>query len=79
MSRKEKIDYFLKRWISRKLTVFIVASFGLFSDVITSSDWVIIATVYISIQGASDLVEKLFKAKKSDSPIYNPYSTEEGP
>jgi hypothetical protein len=79
MSRKEKIDYFLKRWISRKLTVFIVASFGLFSDVITSSDWVIIATVYISIQGASDLVEKLFKAKKSDAPIYNPYSTEEGP
>ena len=79
MSRKEKIDYFLKRWISRKLTVFIVASFGLFFDVITSSDWVIIATVYISIQGASDLVEKLFKAKKSDSPIYNPYSTEEGP
>ena len=79
MSRKEKIDYFLKKWISRKLTVFIVASFGLFSDVITSSDWVIIATVYISIQGASDLVEKLFKAKKSDPPIYNPYSTEEGP
>lgn len=67
MSRKEKIDYFLKRWISRKLTVFIVASFGLFSNVITSSDWVIIATAYISIQGFTDIVEKLFKLRSSSS------------
>lgn len=65
MSRREKIDYFLKRWISRKLTVFIVASFGLFSNVITSSDWVIIATAYISIQGFTDIVEKLFKLRSS--------------
>ena len=79
MSRKEKIDYYLKKWISRKLTVFIVACFGLFSDNITSSDWVIIATVYISIQGVSDLVEKLFKAKKSDNSFYHPYSSDEGP
>lgn len=67
MSRREKIDYFLKRWISRKLTVFIVASFGLFSNVITSSDWVIIATAYISIQGFTDIVEKLFKLRSSSS------------
>ena len=79
MSRKEKIDYYLQKWISRKLTVFIVACFGLCSDNITSSDWVIIATVYISIQGVSDLVEKLFKAKKSDNSFYHPYSSEEGP
>ncbi len=65
MSRKEKIDYFLKRWISRKLTVFIVASFGLFSNVITSSDWVIIATAYIAIQGFTDVVERLFKLRSS--------------
>ena len=65
MSRKEKIDYFLKKWISRKLTVFTVASFGLFSNVITSSDWVIIATVYISIQGVTDIVERLLKTKNT--------------
>ena len=65
MSRQEKIDYFLKRWISRKLTVFIVASVGLFSSVITSSDWVIIATAYIAIQGFTDVVERLFKLRTS--------------
>ena len=63
MSTKEKIDFFLKKWISRKLTVFVVASSGLFSGVITSSDWVIIATAYISIQGITDIVERLFKVK----------------
>jgi hypothetical protein len=67
VSRKEKIDYFLKRWISRKLTVFIVASVGLFSNVITSSDWVIIATAYIAIQGFTDVVERLFKLRSSSS------------
>jgi hypothetical protein len=65
VSRQEKIDYFLKRWISRKLTVFIVASVGLFSSVITSSDWVIIATAYIAIQGFTDIVERLFKLRSS--------------
>ena len=64
MSTKEKLDNLLKKWISRKLTVFVVASFGLFSSVITSTDWVIVATAYISIQGVSDIVERLFKLKK---------------
>jgi hypothetical protein len=64
MSTKEKLDNLLKKWISRKLTVFVVASFGLFSSVLTSTDWVIVATAYISIQGVSDIVERLFKLKK---------------
>ena len=64
MSTKEKLDNLLKKWISRKLTVFVIASFGLFSSVLTSTDWVIVATAYISIQGVSDIVERLFKLKK---------------
>ena len=63
MSRKEKIDLFLSKWVSRKLTVFVVASAGLFSGVITSTDWVIIATSYIAIEGATNIVERLMKAK----------------
>lgn len=63
MSRKEKIDLFLSKWVSRKLTVFVVASSGLFSGVITSTDWVIIATSYIAIEGATNIVERLIKAK----------------
>ena len=63
MSRKEKIDLFLSKWVSRKLTVFVVASAGLFSGVLTSTDWVIIATSYIAIEGATNIVERLMKAK----------------
>ena len=63
MSHKEKIDLFLNKWVSRKLTVFAVASAGLFSGVITSTDWVIVATSYITIEGVTNIVERLFKAK----------------
>jgi len=67
MSRKEKIDLFLSKWVSRKLTVFVVASAGLFSGVITSTDWVIIATSYIAIEGATNIVERLMKVKNNDN------------
>lgn len=63
MSRKEKIDLFLSKWVSRKLTVFVVASVGLFAKVITSTDWVIIGTSYITIEGVTNIVERLMKAK----------------
>jgi hypothetical protein len=63
MSRKEKIDLLLSKWVSRKLTVFVVASAGLFSGVITSTDWVIIGTSYITIEGVTNIVERLMKVK----------------
>lgn len=63
MSSREKIDLYLKKWISRKLTVFAIASIGLFSGVITSTDWVIIATSYITIEGVTNIVERLMKVK----------------
>jgi hypothetical protein len=63
MSNREKVDIFLNKWVSRKLTVFVVGSFGLFSGKLTSSDWVIIATAYITIEGITTIVEKLMKAK----------------
>jgi hypothetical protein len=66
MSRKEKIDLFLSKWVSRKLTVFVVASVGLFSGVITSTDWVIIGTSYIAIEGATSIVERLMKVKNDN-------------
>ncbi len=60
---KEQIDILLSKWISRKLLVFLVACGGLFAGSLTSSDWVIIATVYIGIEGATNIVERLMKAK----------------
>jgi len=65
MSTREKVDIFLNKWVSRKLTVFVVGSVGLFSGSLTSSDWVIIATAYIAIEGATNIVERIMKAKGS--------------
>lgn len=58
---KEQFDIILNKWISRKLLVFIVACGGLFSGQLTSSDWVIIATAYIGIEGVTNIVERLRK------------------
>ena len=63
MSRNEKIDIYLKKWISRKLTVFIVASIALFFNRIESTDWTIVATMYIAIEGATNIAERLMKAR----------------
>jgi len=56
---RAQIDKIINRYVSRKLMVFVVASIGLFSQTLTSSDWVIIAGVYISAQGAIDAIAKL--------------------
>lgn len=56
---RAKIDSFLNKWLSRKLMVFVVASFGLFSGTLTSNDWVIIATAYVGVVGFYEIVEKL--------------------
>jgi hypothetical protein len=58
---KEQFDLILSKWISRKLLVFLVACGGLFSQTLTSSDWVIIATAYIGIEGITNIVERLKK------------------
>jgi hypothetical protein len=58
MSR-EQVDILLNKWISRKLMVFITACAGLFSGMLTSNDWVIVATAYIGIQGFTDIVNKI--------------------
>lgn len=56
---KEQLDILLNKWISRKLMVFIVACAGLFTGYLTSSDWIIISTAYIGIQGFTDIVNKI--------------------
>jgi len=56
---KEQIDKLLSKWVSRKLLVFFVACGGLFLGNLTSSDWVIIATAYIGIEGITNIVERL--------------------
>jgi hypothetical protein len=60
---KEQFDVLISKWISRKLMVFVIASIALFASALKSNDWVIIATAYISIEGATNIVERLMKAK----------------
>jgi hypothetical protein len=55
------LDKILEKVISRKLIVFIVACLGLFIGNISSTDWVIIATAYVSIQGFTDIILKIKK------------------
>lgn len=58
---KEQFDRIVNKWISRKLLVFLIACGGLFSGMIISSDWVIIATAYIGIEGFTNIVERIKK------------------
>lgn len=52
------LDKILGKIISRKLMVFIIACASLFTGYLTSADWVVIATAYISIQGVVDMLQK---------------------
>lgn len=61
---RNKIDSFLAKWMSRKLMVFFIASSGLFSGRLTSSDWVVIATAYVGVVGFAEIVEKLKKPQQ---------------
>lgn len=56
---KEQIDILINKWISRKLLVFLIACAALFTGGLTSSDWVVVATAYIGVQGFTDIVNKL--------------------
>jgi hypothetical protein len=69
MSKKELLDKLQGKFVSRKLLVFVVACFGLFSGNITSADWVVVATSYIAVQSVVDAVEKLFKAKNNNDNV----------
>ena len=63
---KEKIDKFLSSWVSRKLLVFVVASFGLFSGTLTSTDWVTIGCIYIGTQCVIDAISTLRCFKRGE-------------
>jgi hypothetical protein len=56
---RAKLDRILNKWVSRKLSVFAVACFGLFSGTLESGDWVIVATAYVSLEGFADIVARI--------------------
>tara|TARA_R110000803_G_scaffold44390_2_gene94006 strand:- start:233 stop:412 length:180 start_codon:yes stop_codon:yes gene_type:complete len=58
---KNVVDKFLALTISKKLTVFAVATILVFNNRIDGLEWVYIALMYIGTQGAIDLYNNIKK------------------
>jgi hypothetical protein len=61
MSKMPLIDKILKFTVSKKLTVFIIASIFTLNEVIEGAEWVYISLMYIGTQGAIDLYNSIKK------------------
>ena len=60
---KEQFDKILSKWISRKLLVFIISTIALFSKFITSTDWIVIARIYLGTETAISIITEHIKNK----------------
>ncbi len=58
---KGYIDKILNLTISKKLTVFVVATMLILKGSISGSEWVYIALMYIGTQGVIDLYNRIKK------------------
>jgi len=56
---KSKIDSILNRFISKKLTVFIIATIFIYFNKIDAVNWVNLSMIYIGSQAAVDLMKAL--------------------
>jgi len=60
---KPIIDTILNFTISKKLSVFIIATFLVFAQKLTSEQWIDVALMYIGTQGAIDIIKEYYKNK----------------
>ncbi|NQY30444.1 MAG: hypothetical protein HRT69_13345 [Flavobacteriaceae bacterium] len=58
---KARIDRFLNRFISKKLTVFLLATLFIYLGKIDPVNWVNLSMVYIGSQAAVDVIKQLRK------------------
>ena len=65
MSRKN-LDTLINKWISRKLFVFLTATLLLWLADFESSDWTLIAVVYLGSQTVLDSVVAYNKSKNNN-------------
>lgn len=65
MSRKN-LDTLINKWISRKLFVFLTATVLLWLADLESSDWTMIAVVYLGSQTVLDSVVAYNKSKNNN-------------
>tara|TARA_R110002153_G_C13310292_1_gene496347 strand:- start:2285 stop:2479 length:195 start_codon:yes stop_codon:yes gene_type:complete len=59
MSTKQRLDYYLSKFVSRKLMVLIISVVALFTGSITGDNFIVISTAYIGGQSVVDAVSKL--------------------
>jgi len=69
MSKQEFIDKVQSKWISRKLFVFLIGSVALFTGELQGQDWVIVSSIYISLEGVTSIAERMIKARQGNSGI----------
>jgi len=65
MSRKN-LDTLINKWISRKLFVFLTATILLWLADLESSDWTLIAVVYLGSQTVLDSVVAYNKSRNNN-------------
>ena len=65
MSRKN-LDTLINKWISRKLFVFLIATLLLWLADLESSDWTMIAVVYLGSQTVLDSVVAYNKSRNNN-------------
>jgi len=58
---KEQIDRILSKWISRKLLVFLMATIFLAFSKITSTDWLIVSSIYLGTETAITIISEHIK------------------
>jgi hypothetical protein len=58
------VDKILNFTISKKLSVFIIATFLIFSDKLNADQWLNVAIVYIGTQGTIDIFIKILEFRK---------------
>jgi hypothetical protein len=56
------LDNITQKYISRKFLVFVIGTLLVYLDNLTSSDWVIVSSIYIGSQAIVDLA-KIYKNK----------------
>jgi len=59
------IDRILSFTISKKLSVFVVATFLIFADKLNADQWLSVALMYIGTQGAIDIITKFLTKDKT--------------
>jgi len=56
---RARLDKLLNSWVSKKLTVFLIATLMAITGAISGHEWVNISLMYIGTQGAIDAVVRL--------------------